>query len=65
MMYWNSPDAVHGTSITRPAVTPTDTDPQIVYEFTSTASLAAGKATRNPTWKLFKPFTTATQTERL
>ena len=65
MTYWNSPDAVQGTSITRPELTPTDTDPQIVYEFTSIASPADGKAARNPIWKLFKPFTTAVQTKRL
>ena len=65
MMYWNAADTVQGTSIFRPAVTPTDTDPQIVYEFTSIETPAAGKESRNPIWKLFKPFTTAMQPERL
>ena len=66
MTYWYSTvDAAQATSITLPTVTPTVSDPQSGYELMSTAEPADGSAAGNPTWKLFKPFTTAVQTKCL
>jgi len=55
--------AAQSMLITKPASTPTLTEPHSVYDFTSIAVSAAGKVVRNPTLKLFKPFTTAVQTK--
>ena len=56
-------DAAQVMVTSKPRVTPTIRVPQTVYEFMSTAAPAVGKAVGNPTWKLFRPFTTAVQTK--
>jgi len=63
MTYWYlSVDAAQVTVITRPTVTPTWTDPHTGYEFLSNATPTTGDVLGNPTWKLFKPFTTTGHT---
>jgi len=51
------------TLISKPLDTTLFHVPQTVYESTEILTPAVGKAVVNPTWKLFKPFTTAVQTK--